>query len=147
MSRSGTTIGSPARLNLTHIARSLASAKIAVFDDGVAIELGLRQLQYVRINISPTVRVMAVLLRQRHGIAHMTCTAVVCCQDKVDAFLAVADVGEGLVEEEEITHGGLDIALGVKDFAARQAQACRRRRHDLHQTLSTCPRDGTRVEA
>ena len=103
------TIGRPTPTYLSHIIHGLLSAQVAETHYGLAVSLRFGQRQDVWLYSRPTRGLMAVLLRQCHGIANMTGTAVVGCKDKEQTFLTVGNIGEGAVQLTEIAHTGLDI--------------------------------------
>lgn len=120
---------------------------IAMLDHGVAVEGFLAEVEDVVTHFVPSIGVAAVFLRQGYGILHVSWPSVVGSQDKLSAFVVVADVGEALHEFADVAGSGGHVLLRLEDAVLCQSHALGCGWHQLHQAAGSRPRLCRRVKA
>ena len=134
----------PAGEDLIDVRHRLGAAREAVLHYRIVVDAALRFADQPVADVEPRARVVAVFLRQPHGVLHVSRADVVRGEDELDPLIFVRDrVLPDVVELPEIAACRFDALPRIGGIAAQLARGAR---HDLHQSDRAGPRARIRIE-
>lgn len=110
----------------------------------IVVDAALRFADQPVADVEPRARIVAVFLRQPHGVLHVSRADVVRGEDEFDPLLFVRDgVLPDVIELPEVAARRFDALPRIGGIAAQLARGAR---HDLHQSHRAGPRARIRIE-
>ena len=129
----------PSVSDACHVAHGFRASHISVFHHGVVIVLWCLEVEDEGCHVIPTMLVLAVFLRQSHGVTDVEVAAVIACEDEELAFGGVAYVLKVLAQLGYVTCCGIDVFFRVVHLVLCQSEVSCRCGHYLHQSSCACP--------